>query len=223
MNKCIGCKVNIHPQHKSCPLCGRALGELPTQYETSYPAYVNKESDGFNLKKLFSFATIVFCAISIFINAFNIDKKLTLGSLIVSISLIYLWFIIHIALKKRFNIGKKMLYSYGITSVFTILLDICIGFSKWSTTYGVPFLTVAVAIVFTVLAVSSRNSYGEYLGFLIAIFFVSFCPIIIFVFSFSTQVWTSFVAMLYCLLAVAGLIIFSGANFKQEIKKRFHF
>ena len=223
MNKCISCGVKIHSQHSNCPICGKSLGQ-PVPSDTSYPRYMQcNDRDRFIIKKLFLFIAIVVCAISIFINLFTLDKALTLWSVVVSVSLISLWLIIYVTFENRFGVGRKILYNYAIIAAFLIVLDIFAGFSKWSTTYVIPFLTVAVAIVFTIMAASNKNNYRDYLGVLIAIFFVSLCPIIIFIFSFSTQAWTSFIAILYCLLTVLGLIIFSGRNFKQEIKKRFHY
>ena len=225
MDKCINCKVSLYSQHNICPLCGKSLTDRETvTSETSYPRYIRTVGRGeFIIKKLFLFVTIVACAVSIFINAFTLGEKLILWSVIVSVSMISFWLIINITFGKRISIGKKILYDYGIISAFLIAIDIYADFGKWSTTYVIPFLTVAVAIILTIMAVSNRKNYRDYLGGLIAIFFVSFFPIIIFVFSFSTQAWTSFIAILYCLLTIVGLIIFSGRNFKQEIKKRFHF
>ena len=225
-NKCNSCKVSVYPQHTVCPLCGKKLTPpvQSLQSETLYPKYaVSRGYAGFTIEKLLLFATILASAVSIFINIFTLDEKLTLWSVIVSATLVSLWLVIHIILQKRVSVGRKIIYDYGVVSVYLIVLDIYSGFSKWSTTYVIPFLTVAVAVVFTSIAVSNNKNFREYLGVLIAVFFISFCPIIIFVFSLSKQAWTSFVAVLYCLLTMTGLIIFAGENFKQEIKKRFHF
>lgn len=235
MNKCNSCKVSVYPQHGVCPLCGKQL-EKPIQSETSYPEYaINRNGVGFaglTVKKLLLFSTIIASAVSVFINIFTLDKLdninkiddiLKLWSVIVCASLISLWLIIRIILEKKVSVGRKIIYDYGVVSAYLIVLDICSGFSKWSTTYVIPFLTVAVAVVFTSIAISNNKNFREYLGVLIAVFFISFCPIIIYVFSLSTQAWTSFVAILYCLLTMTGLIIFSGGSFKHEMKKRFHF
>jgi len=223
VNKCVSCKVSVYPQHCNCPLCGKSF-DASAQSETSYPQYIfNRDKYGFTINKLLLFISIVVCAISIFINAFTLDKNLAPWSEIVCASVITLWLIIRNAFEKRNGFGKKVLYVYGIVSLFLIVLDIYSGFYKWSTTYAVPFMTVAVAFIFTVMAVINRINYIEYLGVLIALFFVSFCPVIIFLFSLATQMWTSFIAILYCLLTIIGLIIFSGRSFKQELKKRFHF
>jgi hypothetical protein len=139
------------------------------------------------------------------------------------VSLVFSWRVIHIMQTKRANAGRKILSGYLIVSAFLVALDLFSGFLKWSTTYVIPFLTIFVALVFTILAVRGSKYLNEYLGNLLAIFFISLCPIIIYLFSLSTQAWTSMVAILYCLLTVVGLLLFMGKDFREEIKKRFHY
>ena len=223
MNKCKCCKTDIYSQHDICPLCGKYLG-TPAASETSYPEYVTKgNKDTFTIKKLFLFIIIIICTVSVYINVFTLGETLTFWSVIVSVSLISLWMMINLLLDKKLSIGLKIIYNYGIISFYIIFIDVCTGFLKWSTTYVIPFLTIAVTVIFTIMAIIYRESYREYLGLLISIFFISFCPVIIFIFSFSTKAWTGFIAILYCALTIAGLVIFSGRNFRQEIKKRFHY
>ena len=223
MNECKRCKALVYPQHGGCPLCGKPLGE-PAQSETSYPKYAGDAAgDGFTVKRLFLFASIVACALSVFINMFTLDAALNFWSVVVVLSLTGVWLIIFSVNQKNAASAMKILRVYGIISVYLVALDIYIGFFKWSVTYVIPFLTIATAMIFTAMAIGNKKNYREYLGYLIAIFFISFIPIVIFVFSIAAQAWTSFTAMLYCLLTIAGLIIFSGGKFKHEIKKRFHY
>jgi putative effector of murein hydrolase LrgA (UPF0299 family) len=161
--------------------------------------------------------------ISVFINVFTIAQEPSPWSVVVVLSLVFPWRVISILRTRKANAGRKILNSYVIVSAFLVALDIYNGFVKWSTTYVIPFLTIFVAFVFTILAVRSAKKLSEYLGNMLAVFFISLCPAIIHMFSLSTQAWSSLVALLYCLLTVTGLVIFMGGSFKEEIKKRFHF
>lgn len=223
---CNKCNIKVYSQHKECPLCGKRLGN-PCQSDTSYPLYVAEGGQvRLTFEKFILFATITASVISVFINIFTLAEKLTLWSFTVTASLIAFWLIIHSLLMKKANIGRKIIYNYGIISAYLITIDALNGFSKWSTTYVIPFLTVAVAAVFTGLAASNINggkNFREYSGILTAIFFISFCPVILFALSLSVKVWTSLISALYCLLTIIGLLIFAGKRFRHEIKKRFHF
>ncbi len=222
MNRCDICGINVHPQHEVCPLCGKLLGNLSAG-RTAYPPYKPETgSGGFTVSKLLLFLVISVSVISIFINILTSGQNSVPWSVMVSLSLIFPWFIFSLIKSKKMNTGTKILYSYIIASVYIIAVDIFGGFNKWSTTFVIPFLTVAIAVVFTSIAISTTENFESYLGYLTVIFFISFCPVIIFLFSLSTLVWTSLVAALYCLLTVIGLIIFKGDEFKHEIGKRFH-
>jgi hypothetical protein len=215
--------VDVHPQHENCPLCGRRLG-APVPSDTSYPCYGSAEHNvGFTVERFLLFLVITASAITIFINIFTYDKAASPWSLVVMVSLVFSWRVIHIMQTKRANAGRKILNGYLIVSAFLVALDVFSGFLKWSTTYVIPFLTIFVALVLTILAVRGKKYLNEYLGNLLAIFFISLCPVIIYLFSLSTQAWTSMVAILYCLLTVVGLLLFMGKDFRKEIKKRFHY
>lgn len=218
-----------------CPLCNMSISpeespEAPpkiTAAEIAYPTYSygqKIESERvFTMQKLLFFLTVSACIISIFINIFTADRALFLWSLIVTVSLFSAWGIFKVLHSKATPIGLKLLALYGIAIVLTVTIDGCTGFEKWSTTYVIPFLTVALTLLFTAMASSMKKRFKEYLGYLIATFFISICPLLLFAFKLSTEVWTSLVALLSCVLSTLGLFIFSDDLFKEEIKKRFHF
>jgi heme exporter protein D len=221
MNKCNGCNVTVHAQHRHCPLCGVKLGQSG-QSITVYPRYDNPTGKAvFTMQKLLIFLAIAASAISGFINIFT--QTSFPWSAFVILSLFSIWLIVGTLRSKDINEGKKILNCYGVVFLLLVAIDAFSGFYKWSTTYVIPFLTIAVALVLTVLAMRSSKHFTQYLGCLIAVFFISLCPTAIYLFSLSTEAWSSLVAMLYCLLTVAGLWIFKGGSFKQEMKKRFYF
>ena len=221
MNKCNGCNVAVHAQHRHCPLCGANLGQSG-QSITAYPQYDNPTGKAvFTMQKLLLFLAIAASAITGFINIFA--QSSVPWSAFVFLSLFSTWLIADILRSKDITKGKKILNCYGVVFVLLIAIDALSGFNKWSTTYVIPFLTIAAALVFTILAMRNNKSFTQYLGCLLAVFFISLCPTAIYLFSLSTEAWSSLVAMLYCLLTVAGLWIFKGGSFKEEMKKRFYF
>jgi hypothetical protein len=215
--------VSVHPQHEDCPLCGHRLG-APVSSDTSYPCYGTAEHNaGFTVERFLLFFAIAASAITVFVNVFTYSLARSPWSVVVVLSFIFSWRAVSILRTKRANAGRKILSGYLILSAFLIALDRFSGFLKWSTTYVIPFLTIFVALVFTILAVRGSKYLNEYLGNLLAIFFISLCPILIYLFSLSTQAWASMVAILYCLLTVVGLFLFMGRDFRDELKKRFHY
>lgn len=232
MRKCGTCHVTVHPQHENCPLCGRRLaapdasGSIVSDRNggTVYPAYsFDAEDARFSVKKLVLFLVIVVSAVSVFINIMTLDKAPVFWSAAVAASLAFLWCFMALVWAKTMGIGRKLIYIYGLIAVYLIVIDVFAGFTQWSTTYVLPFLTIAVVIVLTCIALSSNAKFNEYMGALLSIFFISLCPILIFLLSLSALAWTSFAAALYCLLTAIGLFIFKGRRFRREALKRLHF
>lgn len=225
MNRCEKCDVFVYPQHEACPLCGIALEkEVSVNIsETVYPAYVpHGEKANFWIKLLLflSIATGLTC---LFINIFTWDYEPRYWSPIVCASAAALCVIVFSIYSNTISPGGKLLNMYIAFIGCVFVIDICTGFDKWSTTYIVPFSTMTLTAIFTILAVRGKKRYEEYLGYLLAVFFISLCPILIFLFSLSQLAWTSFLAALYSFLTAIGLWIFSEKSFRSELKKRFHF
>jgi hypothetical protein len=215
--------VSVHPQHEFCPLCGTRLG-APTRSATSYPRYAMAQRDTeFVLKRVLLFLGIATSAISIFVNAFTYDQAPSLWSIVVVLSFAFLGSVSGIVRNRRANLGRKIINLYVVVAVFLVAIDVFGGFRQWSTTYLIPFMTIFVALLFTILAACGDKHLNEYLGNLLAIFFISLCPVVIYLFSLSARGWSSAVAILYCLLTIVGLVLFMGRDFREEIKKRFHY
>jgi hypothetical protein len=204
-------------------LCGKRLG-IQTYGATAYPLYVTlSEGVGFFIRKIFTFFVIAASAITVFINIFTYRNVPVLWSFVVAVSLIFTWHMVNVVVTRKSNTGRRLLNSYFAISIFLIVIDIYGGFLKWSTTYVIPFLTILLAFLFTVLAARSKKHFNEYMGNLLAIFIISICPILVYMFSLSTQGWSSMVAILYCFLTIVGLVLFMGRAFREEIKKRFYY
>lgn len=222
MNKCVDCKVEIFSNHAMCPLCGRHM-ENVQQCDIQYPKYTQPtERKNFLVKKCFLFLSLSIIILCIFINFFTYKVSPTLWSLIVGSSIAFIWTMIRSLASKRISVGGKILIQFTSTSVLIVVIDVCAGFTQWSTTYVIPFLIITVTLMYTILAVRSKKSFREYFGYLLTIFFISFCPFFIYIFSLSTQAWSSLVAVLYCLVTAIALLIFIDDDLKEELKKRFH-
>jgi uncharacterized membrane protein YhaH (DUF805 family) len=65
--------------------------------------------------------------------------------------------------------------------------------------------------------------YKEFSGYLLTSFLVSIIPALLCLIKLSTHVWVGYAAFLVSLLMLLGLYVFSEKDFKNEMKKRFHF
>lgn len=221
--KCNHCGVYVEPQHSQCPLCQKPM-EAGSESDTLYPNYewLYRDLKQFTLHKLFLFLTITMAIVSVLVNVFTLKSLNFLWSPIVAASLFYSWVTYRNTAFSRMNMGGKILIQFLSLSLLALVLDIFTGFSEWSTTYVMPFLSVAMTLLLTIMAVTRKKRYKVYMGYLIAAFFISLAPIFLFVFNVSMHIWTSVTAITFSVFTFLGMLIFSPRQFKTEMKKRFH-
>lgn len=224
MTRCSKCGVMVDSQHKNCPLCSKPLSNAGESI-TQYPSYLDLYSRvrNFTIEKLFLFLTISTIVITITINLLTLQINSSPWSAVVTALLLYAWVAVRNTFISKTHSGGKTLFQFLSLSVLLLILDICGGFSKWSTNYVIPFLSLAATFIITLMAIAKKSLWHEYIGYLLATFFISLCPLLFFAFRLSTVLWTSVVSIIYSLLTIVGLIIFSDRNFKEEMKKRFYF
>lgn len=217
MKRCKNCKISVYPQHERCPLCGLPVGtaeDSPTCYPVT--VYEVKRQLGLKTFKLFCIVTSVVC---VFINIFESQY---LWSPIVCAVAAALWVTISSLVSKTISRSAKLLNIFLVFAGAAFVIDLSVGFSKWSTTFVIPFATIGLTAILTVFAIRNRKRYQEYLGYLVAMFFISLCPIFVFLLSLSLYAWTAFAAAIYSVLTVVGFWIFADKGFRNEMKKRFH-
>lgn len=226
MNSCKHCGVLVISKNDKCPLCSNRLESVEEAFTpvVDYPPYLSSrlKQKTFTLSRILLFLATTASILSVFINILTADKVLFSWSVIVSFSLFSVFGIYKALASKKLPIGSKLMVIYAISAVLLVAIDVTTGFLKWSTTYVVPFLTVALTVFFSIIASSKRKRFSEYMGYLITTFFLSFIPLLLFAFKLCTEIWSSLVALLCAIIAALGMLIFSDDAFKLEIKKRFH-
>jgi hypothetical protein len=166
---------------------------------------------------------LAFSVISITVNLLTIEQYSLFWSGVVACSLLYALITIRNTIISKTHIGGKVLIQFISLSALVFVVDICSGFEKWSTNYVIPWLIVLSTLIITIVAFAKKSRWADYTGYLFATFFISLCPIFLFIFNLATVIWTSIAAIVYSILTIIGLVIFSDKQFKDETKKRFHF
>ncbi len=224
MNRCTNCNVEVYESDKCCPLCKLAFDTSAYEKDTpvKYPEYSEITKKISKIWKVPVFVSIVAIFISVYINIFTHESGSIIWAGIVAVALFYINAVIKVLKSKSKRYGAKVLLNYVITSSFIIALDMFTGRLFWSTNYVFPFLTIAVTLYLTVLAIRSRQLFSEYFGYIMVAVCISFVPIPIYLLGFSDRLWGVFIAAIACVLIVIGLFLFADKRLKQEILKRFH-
>ncbi|ODJ51625.1 hypothetical protein BFR40_06370 [Brochothrix thermosphacta] len=224
MTKCIRCHVNIAEQHLHCPLCGHSLKEEKSA-QTTYPDYTihYKKVNRISKEKIFLFLSISVVMVALTINLLTLNLNSVFWSVIVGFGIFYLWIVIKGTLLAKNHIGKRLLYHYIWLALFFFVIDLCLGFEQWSTNYTIPLLGMGATFLMTLIALWKRSLWQDDIGYIFAMFFINLCPMLLFIFNLSSVIWPTIATMVYSLITIIGMIIFSDKQFKAELVKRFHF
>lgn len=237
---CANCGVWIEAGQARCPLC-RSHGTARRTQETSaqsaetqvsavtrvansYPDYAHTRHDARTVTplRLLIFSSICVGAITLTVNLLTWQARGYLWSAFPILGLAAAWSFFAILHSRHLNLAARLLLLFISVSSIVVAVDAWSGFHRWSTTFVVPFLSIALVAVMTILAAAPRNSYSEYMGYLLATFIIAAATLLLSAFSLSTQLWPSVAALVYSLLTVVGLWMFSGQRFGAEMRRRFH-
>lgn len=220
MNKCNSCKVLIENNLANCPLCGTKTEIVSNKYSHSYPNI--KRTYIYDLiSHIMLFIAISGSIVSVIINLYA-RTSLTL-SLICIMGVFYLYFSIKAILKKNKNIPVLILAQIALVAIVVFLIDISLGFDRWSINYVIPFCIVAGSIILSVISIFKPKKYSEYIFYIFIIAIIGMIPLAALFSSLATVKWPCMLCVLYSFLTIIFMLMFSTRRFNNEIKKRMHF
>ncbi len=225
---CKSCNLNIYSNSSFCPLCkivieneNQGFDEQSYAGKVIYPQLTSKKKKLFS--SAFGFITFSLSAISVFINLFSLDEYSRPWSLIIVSSFFCLHKSIFAWISSIRNSGSKIISQFLLLAQLVLIIDITIGYTGWALTYVIPWLAVATTFVITIVALASKSDYTEFAGHLIASFFIAGFLALLALFPVTVEKWGLLVALLYDLLTLLALYMFSKSQLKNEIKQRFKF
>ncbi|MCK9170617.1 MAG: DUF6320 domain-containing protein [Treponema sp.] len=228
---CPSCGIEILTQNGFCPLCGIYIQHTEEQTSADsdeikqrttacrYPLYKEKKPD--TVKTSIFFTTCVVSILSLFINYLTFAQNHFLWSLIVISSVFFIYKTVFIWTSRVYYIGSKLFIQFFWSAQLMIVIDLLTGLSFWSFSLVIPWFSVGITTTLTILAVCNHKNYQEYTGYMTAAFFLSLVLFCMSLFPFIKVKWPSWAAMLYAILTLFGLFLFSRKQFKAELKKRF--
>ncbi|EMS71688.1 DUF6320 domain-containing protein [Ruminiclostridium cellobioparum] len=222
MNKCKHCGVFIEDE-KRCPLCSRNIGEAGEGAKNVwYPSYGKTETvPQLNFAgKVFFFISIAVMSICILINILSgIGNP---WSLFVIFPVLYLQLLINNTILSKIRAGTKIILQVMGTSCFLFFIDLLSGFYRWSVNIVIPFLLIAGTFLITVIVIKRKMLWNEYVGYIIAMIFLGFLPVFLYLTGVADEIWASAVSALYSFLTTIGMLVFANKKFKKEMTRRFH-
>lgn len=220
MNKCEKCGVKLYESEKRCPLCQEKMTNV-RETNVQYPNYKDIIKRKSPLKNIPIFVSTAITIISIYINIFTYDEGEIFWSFIVSASVLYL-FAMYSLVNSSKKYGAKVLLSYIFMSALLTIIDFTAGMHLWSVNYVLPFLTLAITVYLTMLAVRSKTVFSEYFGYILVVILIDVVSTILDLLILQDPSWGTFMTVVSCLIIALVLYIFADKSLKTEVKKRFH-
>ncbi|MFI3324964.1 MAG: DUF6320 domain-containing protein [Clostridia bacterium] len=221
MNRCNNCNVLLYESEKKCPLCKSKISSI-SQTNVEYPEYKNIIQEKSPLKNLPLFVSSTIILICLYINIFTYDPGEIFWAFIVTSSVLYIFLSYKLARTKTKKYGSKILYAYLFLSAFLFIIDLITGFNLWSLNYVLPFLTIAVTVYLTALAIRNKRGFTEYFAYILAVLAIDVVSTVFDLLAFGNASWGEFATVITCLIIALFLYLFADKSLKDEVKKRFH-
>lgn len=218
---CEFCKVNIRTNHKKCPLCQATLSGTLNDKIEPFP-YIYKEEKNSELitLKIISFVILATMVVTNIIN-FIFQSNFWWG-LYVIIGGLVLWLMFFVAVKKRRNLFKNLIWELIIVNTAMIIWDVSKGFNGWSLDFVLPSIILAVILIMIIYIIIKNLSTPDYMIYLLFICLLGIIPGVLMLIGLVTIELPSAICCAISLLLMLALVIFQYKAVVSELKKKFH-
>lgn len=226
MKHCKHCNIDTHTTQNYCPLCFNDLDEVEgkTQQTQLYLTAVKKDKTiktKYFLYRLFLFLTISAIVICGFINFVTYEKSGSLWSMIVAVSLVYVWiFIAHLILSSRSIFEKILFQLIGIAAIL-ITTNVVAG-GNWLLNYVVPAVALTASIVMVMITLISKDRNNYVSTFFAIHILLLVLSLVLVLAKFDDFKLINQINAIFCGLAIFGTLVFGFKTLKSDISKKFH-
>lgn len=220
MRYCEKCKVSVAGSHRLCPLCQGVLvqrGEDAPEVFPNIPTIHRQHSLFF---RLLIFLSVVAGVVSVTV---NLMLPQTGGwSFFVVVGIVCLWVSLALAIRKRRNIPKNIMYQVVLAAALSVLWDWITGWRGWSLDFVVPIVCIAAMAAMAVLSKVMPLYVDDYMIYLIIDGIFGLLPLIFYFTGNLNIPYPSLICIAISIISLAGLLLFEGEKMRAELKKRFH-
>lgn len=216
---CEKCGVAIAGGRSPCPLCqGRLSGEPGPESFPLVPTIYQQ----FHL--LFKILLFVSASMGILAVAVNLVFEETgWWSLIVVGGIASMWLSLSLAIRKRKNIPKGILYQVILISLICVAWDFLTVWNGWSIDYVIPILFLAGIASMAVLTKVLSWEIENILIYMCIDALFGIVPILFFFTRILHVVLPSVICVTGSALSLAFLCIFKGDSIWAEVKRKLNF
>lgn len=221
MKTCEKCKVSVAGIARRCPLCQGELLPGVGEERAVFPVVPTIYRKFQGLFRLLIFLSIAVGVIAVAVNLMLPETGA--WSLFVVGGLVCLWVSLMLAVKKRKNIPKDMLYQVALISIVCVIWDFATVWNGWSIDFVLPILCMAAMVAMGVLSYVLHWHRDETLIYICIDALFGVVPIIFYFTGCLSVVYPSVICVAASVLSVVWLMVFRGDSIWAELKRRLHF
>ncbi|MGI6076605.1 MAG: DUF6320 domain-containing protein [Fastidiosipilaceae bacterium] len=232
LSYCNHCRVTIRGSDDVCPLCHNPIPEVDCEgmdlatviteevlCEDVFPyvEVVDERHIAIRILSIISIASIVISYLIYWLVGSAINWPL-----FVVIGAGSMWLSIWTILRKRYNIGKTIIWHLILLSLVGLLIDWLTGWHYWSIEYLIPILCFAALITMAVLVRITKLGKGNFTIYMITGALLGLIPLVFIFFNWVQMIIPAAICVATSVIFLAAVLIFNGRLFVHESKKRFH-
>ncbi len=217
---CPRCKVSVAGARLHCPLCGCELTGTPDPAgEVFPPSGIDKNLLAL-LFRIWSFACVAAGVVCTVINLCFPGRGW--WCLFAIAGICCAWLVTLIAIRKKSNLMKNILWQLAIVSALALLWDYFTGKRGWAMDFVLPCLYFCAMIALFVLARARRTPTREYMVYFLLVGLLALLPALFIAAGWTHVMLPSAICAGTGVLFSAFHLIFYGRAVKREISKNLH-
>lgn len=220
MKYCEKCRLKVAGERKHCPLCQGELKQLDELSVETFPMVPTVYKKYNFLFRLLIFASIVAGVVSVLVNI--MVPSATWWSLFVLAGIGCMWVSMAVAVNKRRNIPKNMLYQVVMLSGFGVLWDAFTGWRGWSIDYVVPIACIAAMLAMSIISRVMNLYLEDYIIYIVIDAFFCVIPVVFLLTGILGVILPSLICVAVSVISMAALFLFEGERLVTELKRRLH-
>ena len=218
MKHCDKCKIDIRGGGKRCPLCQSKLsGESD---EVMFPRIATTLEKYMLFVKLLILGTVTAGAAAVAVNLILPETGMWSAFVVLGISCF--WIGLVVAYKRRNNLPKNITSQVVLISALCFLWDYVTGWHNWSVDYVLPIACSAGMISLGILARLLNLPKGDYIVCMVLDIVFGTVPLVLFLTGMTTVSIPSVICAGLSVVAFVFILLFEGADIKEEIVRRMH-
>ena len=222
MRYCDKCQVQIVGRREVCPLCQGPVTRLDDDDSEIFP-FVPTIYHQYNLLfRALIFASVVVGVLAIVVNML-VPSHFGWWSFFVLAGIGCFWLVLVVAVRKRANVLKNMLYQTVLWAGLVLLWDFITGWRGWSLNFAVPILFyVSLTAMIILTKVLLRGQLSEQLVYLCINLLLNFVPLIFLAAGVLHVRWPSIICVATAVVTLAAVLLFMDRSLKRELRRRLH-